>query len=51
MEVDFGGGAGGECWQNKHGYPVLVSYYGKDTRYFSLQSLERALALSSEKFI
>jgi hypothetical protein len=37
-------GARGECWLNKHQHPFFISYFGTNTDYFSLESLEIALA-------
>jgi hypothetical protein len=33
-----------EIWRNRHGFPVSVSYYGRDYDYFANASLEHALA-------
>jgi hypothetical protein len=33
-----------EVWLNRHGFPVSVSYYGRDCDYYAAASLEHALA-------
>lgn len=42
-------GSAGELWFNKYDHPALISYFGKDSDYFSAESLEITIRMKDAR--